>query len=311
MVHGILLYYMFAFAVGMAALVLLTVVYLKNKEKTVLRWLVLLIMFTFYLILTVTTIYTTAFGVYRLQVEMTTNILFFLWFAVFIVYVPYFMHQLIGLKFTLVKIIVFSSFSLVVMAAVLFSFMLPEPAADTQYIRRFIIDVVCYGLFMVMYTYSLVLLWRHRTHAGDGFNREILGGIFWVSLIFLPGYAVDAFYQVLQVQMKILPFGFKFSTVHYLFMNIITIWFAFKYFINTAQPSPAFNVGTYGASKGLSAREIEILAMVVKGLTSRDIADTLFLSEKTIRNHISSIYQKTGAANRVEILNQIYHITED
>jgi DNA-binding CsgD family transcriptional regulator len=50
---------------------------------------------------------------------------------------------------------------------------------------------------------------------------------------------------------------------------------------------------------GLSAREVEVLRLVAAGLTNREIAERLVLSEKTIENHLSRIYSKIGAENRV------------
>jgi HD-GYP domain-containing protein (c-di-GMP phosphodiesterase class II) len=50
---------------------------------------------------------------------------------------------------------------------------------------------------------------------------------------------------------------------------------------------------------GLSPREIEILRLIARGLSSREIAERLTLSTKTVRNHTEHIYAKTGAVNRV------------
>jgi DNA-binding NarL/FixJ family response regulator len=54
------------------------------------------------------------------------------------------------------------------------------------------------------------------------------------------------------------------------------------------------------AFPGLSAREVDVLDMVALGLPNRAIADRLFLSEKTVRNHVSSILAKLGVASRHE-----------
>lgn len=50
----------------------------------------------------------------------------------------------------------------------------------------------------------------------------------------------------------------------------------------------------------LSEREIEILRLVAKGHDNREIARQLALSDKTIRNHLSRIYQKLKVANRTQ-----------
>ena len=50
----------------------------------------------------------------------------------------------------------------------------------------------------------------------------------------------------------------------------------------------------------LSAREAQILALVARGLTNREIGTTLFISEHTAAKHISNILTKTGCANRTD-----------
>ena len=56
------------------------------------------------------------------------------------------------------------------------------------------------------------------------------------------------------------------------------------------------------AADGLSAREFEILRMLVQGHSVRDIAQTLGLTPKTVANHQSAIKQKLGADTAVQLL---------
>jgi DNA-binding CsgD family transcriptional regulator/tetratricopeptide (TPR) repeat protein len=51
---------------------------------------------------------------------------------------------------------------------------------------------------------------------------------------------------------------------------------------------------------GLSTREVEILGLVARGLSNREIGKALFISEHTAANHIRNILRKTGCANRTE-----------
>lgn len=49
---------------------------------------------------------------------------------------------------------------------------------------------------------------------------------------------------------------------------------------------------------GLSAREAEVLRLVSAGMSNREIAQALFLSENTVAKHLTSIFNKTGSENR-------------
>lgn len=54
------------------------------------------------------------------------------------------------------------------------------------------------------------------------------------------------------------------------------------------------------ARNPLSARELEILRLVARGLKNREIADRLYISENTVRNHVISCLEKLGVRDRTE-----------
>jgi two-component system NarL family response regulator len=49
---------------------------------------------------------------------------------------------------------------------------------------------------------------------------------------------------------------------------------------------------------GLTARETEVLSLVAAGMSNGQIARALFISEKTVKNHLSSIFEKLGVSDR-------------
>ena len=51
---------------------------------------------------------------------------------------------------------------------------------------------------------------------------------------------------------------------------------------------------------GLTAREVDVLRLASRGLSSKEVAARLVISQKTARNHIEHIYVKIGASNRTE-----------
>jgi DNA-binding CsgD family transcriptional regulator/tetratricopeptide (TPR) repeat protein len=49
---------------------------------------------------------------------------------------------------------------------------------------------------------------------------------------------------------------------------------------------------------GLTAREVEVLCLIAQGQSNQKIADTLFISPRTVAAHVANIFNKTNAANR-------------
>lgn len=54
----------------------------------------------------------------------------------------------------------------------------------------------------------------------------------------------------------------------------------------------------------LTNRELEVLEELIKGSRKKDIAQKLYISERTLYNHIANIYEKLGAKNIVEAYNK-------
>jgi two-component system response regulator DevR len=60
--------------------------------------------------------------------------------------------------------------------------------------------------------------------------------------------------------------------------------------------------GTYSDdAAGLTAREREILPLIAAGQTNREIAAEVFLSDKTVKNYVSSILAKLGLSHRAQV----------
>lgn len=65
--------------------------------------------------------------------------------------------------------------------------------------------------------------------------------------------------------------------------------------------------------KNLTKRELEVLVLVSEGMFNKEIADKLSISERTVKNHISSIFKKIDVADRTQaavfaIRNNLIHI---
>jgi DNA-binding NarL/FixJ family response regulator len=75
-----------------------------------------------------------------------------------------------------------------------------------------------------------------------------------------------------------------------------------------ARPDPAEAVRLAFARAGLTPREEEIARLALKGLSSPEIAHVLSMSDKTVRQHLSRVYEKHGVSGRGELVHLLFPI---
>ena len=85
--------------------------------------------------------------------------------------------------------------------------------------------------------------------------------------------------------------------------------------MNTLPPPDAPNNDEQQAVK-LTKREIEVLTLVIEGKSSKEVAEQLFVSKRTVDFHLANIYSKLSVSNRVQAFREAtrrglipFHIT--
>jgi DNA-binding CsgD family transcriptional regulator len=56
---------------------------------------------------------------------------------------------------------------------------------------------------------------------------------------------------------------------------------------------------------GISPRECEIISLMIRGKSNREITEALFISQETVKKHIYNVYRKIGVKNRVQLVNAV------
>jgi DNA-binding CsgD family transcriptional regulator len=95
------------------------------------------------------------------------------------------------------------------------------------------------------------------------------------------------------------------QVAYYLGVLAVVLVYAVKYLFRPSGSQDFRLSGEFVEEYGISNRERDIIAMIMQGHANRIIAERLFISDRTVKNHISSIYRKTGAANKVQLLNMV------
>jgi len=71
--------------------------------------------------------------------------------------------------------------------------------------------------------------------------------------------------------------------------------------------SPSLQVLTAAGEKLLTSREEQVVALVADGLSNRNVAAELGLSEHTVKKYLFRIFEKLGISNRVELVLYAVH----
>lgn len=74
---------------------------------------------------------------------------------------------------------------------------------------------------------------------------------------------------------------------------------------HSASPSLLLLTPEFGRRFRLTPREVEAAQAVLDGLTYQGAADKLSISPATVKSHVLSVYQKTGAGNKIELLRLV------
>lgn len=144
-------------------------------------------------------------------------------------------------------------------------------------------------------------------------NLRVLGAaysvLFVAMTIFIGWYRLSATIQ--RSTYVIITVGLE------VIFNLVTVlWIHFFDRTPSGEPAtevPASTLTPPGPSLanayGISKREGEVIQLVCRGLTNQEIADALFISLKTVKDHNYRIFQKTGVRNRVELTQLVRRLS--
>ena len=68
------------------------------------------------------------------------------------------------------------------------------------------------------------------------------------------------------------------------------------------QMNPSYTPSDGRQDFGLTARERQVIALVIAGYTNKDLAQKLGISENTAKYHLTNVFDKLGVSNRLELV---------
>lgn len=161
-----------------------------------------------------------------------------------------------------------------------------------------------YSILFIVLGYSVFLY--KKLELLDNSDRKnalkmfsILFIVFWLCSIFvyLNAYPLHLFSR------RVSKFLFSFLD---LFFNAFIFFWAFKYFHLLGVNKGQLNLENVSEEEliskfQISKRELEVIHLICSGKSNQEIADLLFISVGTVKNHLYNIYAKVGIKNRTQL----------
>lgn len=160
---------------------------------------------------------------------------------------------------------------------------------------RAILWIISYFFFAFFVTYRVVLF----VDLSKCENCLFLAGIG-----LLCGRVGDALGAGLGMALESNILGLVITSCALFIVTVILFFYFYERYYKSAlkEQNDTFCMDSLIDQYGLTAREKEVLTLVLKRNTNSEIADRLFISESTVKFHVKHILQKTHCANRKELL---------
>lgn len=177
-------------------------------------------------------------------------------------------------------------------------FEIPFPAGVLTQVSVF----TSMGLWFVMYCIYYVTLFRNYRKITNELYRFI-AKIYLISpVLFLPLGFIDGYYQNLQIQAGQYVSGIYAQPLMFLIGNLLSFLVLYKAAKLNEEDHGEISE-TLFMKYSITEREKKIIEMLHQGLSNKEIASKLFLSPHTVRNHISSIFEKTNTSTRGKLIS--------
>jgi len=156
-----------------------------------------------------------------------------------------------------------------------------------------------------LYAYGAVMLFLGLSRIEDAHLWALVRRFLILVAVLFP-------LALAQLVLKHLP-GSPAPLHEYPFVQIAFYLSSIGLIVAHALRPPAEAIGSPGCSMpapfvqrySISPRECEIITMMERGYSNSKLADALFISTRTVKNHVYHVYQKTGVRNKVQLINLI------
>ena len=205
---------------------------------------------------------------------------------------PAFAHHLVGVKMSpMLKKTYFALGFLYAGSAVI------EVALNGTSVSRILGSWIGLPLLFGMMAWCMLLGGRRLGTLGNRTLENALKVFFTLALVGFP----IAFYSYIHPK-SYLPYYLE-NPLLFFSVSILSLVFAIRYFDQPTFLEHGSVTDAFRSQFSITERESEVVKALIDGRSNNEIAERLFLSNRTVESHLYNIFQKTGVKNRVQLVN--------
>jgi DNA-binding CsgD family transcriptional regulator len=209
---------------------------------------------------------------------------------------PHFYHPLVGSTPPRWLRVLYGVIGVAFLLLAMSVFLAPESMAILVSLNLMLFGMIAYGIVAITVRYRRI---------GDRRLRRAVRVFLIVSAVFFPLMYLDSILMYLPAIGVLQLLDGTALPTFFIVLNVLAIRFAATYLNEPAYLVDGRISDHFRSLYGISDREGQIIGLLVDGHTGREVAESLYISAKTVENHVYNIYQKTQVRNRVELVNLI------
>jgi DNA-binding CsgD family transcriptional regulator len=295
MEHISLLYWIISFSIGFTTQIIVFLIYLKDKSPILKAY--LLFMF-FFSVLVITS------GLKRYsdinlpfissQISFYLDIISITAESFIIILCPLFAHSLLKKSPPAWRLFVFTAWAIIIFSIMNISFLFfieVFPIVNTVFIT---------SIFLVsVYAIAIVVL-DFKQIKSKSIRRYIISLL--IMGLFVTATFIFDFIINFEQKSAFVTSSFRVGVAIYLIWSLLTMFYAIKHYFDIPKEIHQ-KLDELAAKYDISKREIEVISLIINGLSNKQIAYKLFISTGTVKRHVHNIFEKTNTKSRIELIN--------
>lgn len=154
--------------------------------------------------------------------------------------------------------------------------------------------------------YEIYICLKNYKKVKNKYLKKTLKLLILITLIFLPFMIAEYCKQYISIIsnldiIKVISFP-----CFFLCINIVIIFFVMNYFSKSSYTENNKLTDYFKDKYQITDKQSEIIELILEGKTYKQIAEELYISPKTVDNHVQNIYKKLNVKSKIQLSNFIY-----